>query len=70
MTSFVGIIVKKIKNVHFSIVNTILGFVLTPISIIIWFFDRHIVNKPVEYNFTFYEWTLMIVNGIISAAGN
>ena len=70
MTSFVGIIVKKLKDVHVSVVNTILGLELLIVSIPIWFIGRYRVSESIEYNFTEFQWILIILVGILAALGN
>lgn len=70
MTSFAGIIVKKIKEVHYSIVNTIFGFFVTIVAIPAWYINRYIVNEPVEYGFTKFQIFLMVLIGILSTASN
>lgn len=52
MTSFAGILLKKTKSVHYSIVNTIYGIILTIVSVPAWIIYRYILNDPIDYGFT------------------
>ena len=40
-TSFVGVIVKKVKDVHFSVMNTILGIATLEVAVPLWFIFRY-----------------------------
>ena len=44
--SFVGIIVKVIKNVHIHIVNAFYGYFLAIVSFIVWIVYKYIIADP------------------------
>ena len=53
-TSCVSIIIKKIKSVHSTVVNTVFAIELTLIAVPVWWVNRYMFNEGIEYNFTAY----------------
>lgn len=70
LTTFAGIILKKIKDVHYSIVNTVFGFIVTLIAVPAWLLYRFVFTDPVDYGFTKFQYFLMILIGILTTASN
>lgn len=38
-SSFMAIVVRKLKTVHYSIINTVYGYYLTIVSFVIWYIN-------------------------------
>ena len=51
MDSITAIVIRKLKGVHFSIINTFYGFFLSILSLLAWLTYRVFMGNMVEYNF-------------------
>jgi drug/metabolite transporter (DMT)-like permease len=68
--SFSNIVIRAIKEVHYTVINGFYGIFLLIISSIIWFIYRILMGQYVDYNFTGSSYWYMIIIGMSTAIGN
>ncbi|CDW88745.1 membrane protein [Stylonychia lemnae] len=62
------VVIRSLKNVHYTIVNGFYGVALLVISSLIWLIFRF--PNEIEYNFDTYQVCLMSMIGILTTASN
>ena len=61
---------RKLKTVHVIIVNGVYGIVASIISVSVWFIFRYNSENPIQYNFTLYQYFLILLMGLLGNFGN
>jgi hypothetical protein len=64
------ILIRKMKDIHFAIVNGFYGVFLFVVSTLIYFICRFIIGSGVEYNFNTEQYIYMFFIGLIGATTN
>ncbi|CDW84454.1 membrane protein [Stylonychia lemnae] len=67
---YVYILIRKLKAVHFTVINGIYGIVLSIVSTIVWYLCRKLPNPEIEYNFDSYQIILLVITGIFGNLTN
>ncbi|CDW71237.1 integral membrane protein duf6 containing protein [Stylonychia lemnae] len=62
------VVIRSLKNVHYTIINGFYGVALLVVSSIIWLIFRYPIG--IHYNFDTYQTLLMTMIGILTTASN
>jgi drug/metabolite transporter (DMT)-like permease len=64
------VVIRKLKNIHYSLINGSYGYLLLIISVSLWIIYRPLMGNIVEYNITGEQWMYIIMIGLFTTGSN
>ncbi|CDW82504.1 aaa family atpase [Stylonychia lemnae] len=68
--SCIYIILRKLRDVHYTVTNGIYGVSLSIFSTIVWYFGRKLQNPELQYNFDGQQITLILITAVFANLAN
>ncbi|CDW88019.1 aaa family atpase [Stylonychia lemnae] len=64
------VVLRKLKEVHVTIINGHYAFVIAFVSTLLWFIFRYNPQDPIQYQFDSYQYYLMLIVAVNTTVGN